>query len=76
MVAHLHPQAAGHDHIEFLAAVPGQMDGLILQRLVIAVVDPVGLGQLLLELGGQVLDVNALLVGGDLALAPTGDGVG
>ena len=75
MVAHLDLQGALDHQIELLAGVGGGVDGLVLQLLRILVGDPVGGGQLLAEHGGQVLDGDAVLTGGDQTLVLPGDGI-
>ena len=68
VVAHLHLQRAAEDQVEFLAGVRGGVDGLVLLLGVVIVAHPVGLGDLLAELGRQVLNADAaLLRGGDAA---------
>ena len=71
----LHQQRSAYDNVELLTRVRGQLDGLALKLIGIVVLDPVGLGDLVLELGSQVLDVDSRLLGRLLTHAAPGDGI-
>ena len=64
MFTYLDLQLAGEDDVELLAGVGGEVDGPVLLGLVVLVGDVVGLRQLVAEVGGQVADGDALLLGG------------
>ena len=75
MLAHPDFHGALDDHVELLTGVGDGVDGLFLQLRVIFVSTPIRSCQLVLEHGGHVLDGDAVLRGGDGALAAAGDGV-
>ena len=72
-----HPDAHGalQHHVKLLAGVGDGVDGLFLQFGVVFVGTPIRSRQLVLEHGRHVLDGDAVLGGGDGALAAAGDGV-
>ena len=76
IMAHLHLQRAGQDIVKFLAGVGGGVDGLVLQFGIEGVAHEIRLRNLLAEHGGQVADINALLLGRHLRRTLAGDGVG
>ena len=69
MLADLNLQAALHNDIEFLSAVLGQMNRLLLLLGGILVANPVGLRQSLLKVRGKVLNQDAFLLGSTLSFA-------
>ena len=75
MLAHPDPHGALDHQVEFLTGVGGGVDGLILQLGRILIGNPVRGGQLLMEHTGQILNGDAVLAGGDKALALPGHGV-
>ena len=76
IVAHLNFQRAGKNIVKFLAGVGGGVDGLILQFGVVGIADEIGLRNLFAEHGGQVADIDALLLGRHLRRALAGNGIG
>ena len=75
MLADLHLQLAADHQVELLAGVGSKLDGLVLLGGIVLIANPVGLSDLVPELGSQVGDVDAVLLGGLLAAALTGNGV-
>ena len=71
----LHLEHTGEHQVELVTGVGGQVDGLGLQILGIGIQHAVWLDELAAEHGGKAGDLDALLAGGQLALAGARDGI-
>ena len=75
IVADLDLHLAGQNEVELLAVVLCEMDGLVLQTLVIVILTEIRLGDLVLEHGSDVDYGDALFLCGLAAAAAAGNGI-
>ena len=71
----LYQKRSADDNIELLTCMGCKLDWLALKLVRIIIFDPIGLGDLVLELGSQVLDVYAHLLGRLLSVTASCDRV-
>ena len=76
MVAYLHLQSTLDNDVELLAVVRAELDGRILLLGNVGELDKEGLCELILELGGQVVVLDAVLLQDLQTVAASGNGEG
>ena len=75
VVTNLNAHSTLDHQIKLLSGVGGGVNRLVLQLFGILIGDPIGGRQLLAEHGCHILDGDAILAGGNQALAPAGHGI-